>query len=146
MSLPRPKLLSHEISSGDRLYSIMYHPHNFDQSRKYPVVLNIYGGPDFQLVTNTFKVSWILNKVEKILKGSLDSIQSPSPSVKIQIMGGKVCLRCKGKTLLVVVNKLLRTKSLLTTPSKFSLIWFEFSLKVKVIGSNPGYLLKSSLL
>ena len=61
MSLPRPKLLSHEISSGDRLYSIMYHPHNFDQSRKYPVVLNIYGGPDFQLVTNTFKVSWILN-------------------------------------------------------------------------------------
>jgi hypothetical protein len=38
--------------------------------------------------------------VEKILKGSLDSIPSPSPSVKIQIMGGKVCLRCKGKTLL----------------------------------------------
>ena len=26
-------------------------------------------------------------KVEKILKGSLDSILSPSPSVKIQIMG-----------------------------------------------------------
>ena len=47
------------------------------------------------------------SKVEKILKGSLDSIPSPSPSVKIQIMGGKVCLRCKGKTLLGVVNKLL---------------------------------------
>ena len=30
-------------------------------------------------------------KVEKILKGSLDSIPSPSPSVKIQIMDGKVC-------------------------------------------------------
>ena len=39
-----------------------------------------------------------VSKVEKILKGSLDSIPSPSPSVKIQIMGGKVCLRCKGKT------------------------------------------------
>ena len=50
-------------------------------------------------------------KVENILKGSLDSIPSPSPSVKIQIMGGKVCLRCKGKTLLVVVNKLLKEKS-----------------------------------
>ena len=37
------------------------------------------------------------SKVEKMLKGSLDSIPSPSPSVKIQIMGGKVCLRCKGK-------------------------------------------------
>ena len=34
------------------------------------------------------KVS-IFNKVEKVLKGSLDSIQSPSPSVKIQIMGRK---------------------------------------------------------
>ena len=56
-------------------------------------------------------------KVENILKGSLDSIRSPSNSVKIQIMGGKVCLRCKGKTLLGVVNKLLETKSLLTSPS-----------------------------
>ena len=35
-------------------------------------------------------------KVEKILKGSLDSISSPSLSVKIQIIGGKVCLKCKG--------------------------------------------------
>ena len=43
-------------------------------------------------------------KVEKILKGSLDLIPSPSPSVKIQIMGEKVCLRCKGKTLLDVVK------------------------------------------
>ena len=39
-------------------------------------------------------------KVKKILEGSLDSIPSPSPSVKIQIMGGKVCSRWKGKTLL----------------------------------------------
>ena len=54
-------------------------------------------------------------KVEKILKGSLDSV--PPPSVKIQIMGGKFCLRCKSKTLLDVVNKLLKTKSLLTSPS-----------------------------
>ena len=30
-----------------------------------------------------------VDKVENILKGSLDSIQSPSPSVKIQIMAGK---------------------------------------------------------
>ena len=56
-------------------------------------------------------------KVEKILKGSLDSIPSPLPLVKIQIMGGKICFRCKGKTLLCVVNKLLKTKSLLTSPS-----------------------------
>ena len=53
-------------------------------------------------------------KVEIFLKGSLDLIPSPSPWVKIQIMGGKVCLMCKDKTLLGIVNKLLRRKSLLT--------------------------------
>jgi len=31
-------------------------------------------------------------KVENILKGSQDSIPSPSPSVEIQIMGGKSLL------------------------------------------------------
>ena len=40
------------------------------------------------------------------MKGSLDPISSPSSSVKIQIMSGKVCLRRKGKTLLGIVNKL----------------------------------------
>ena len=39
----------------------------------------------------------IFDKVEKILEGSLDLILPPSPSVKILIMVGKVCLRCKSK-------------------------------------------------
>ena len=43
-----------------------------------------------------FKVPNIC-KAGKNLKGRLDLILSPSLSVKIQIMGGKVCLRCKGK-------------------------------------------------
>ena len=49
-----------------------------------------------------------VGKVEKILKGSLDSI--PSPSVKIQIMGGgwRFFLRCKGKTLLGVLPYYLK--------------------------------------
>ena len=64
-------------------------------------------------------------KVEKIFKGSLDSIPSPSPSVKIQIMGGKVCLRCKGKTLLGDVNKLFVFKSLLITPSNVLLLHLQ---------------------
>ena len=69
-------------------------------------------------------------KVEKILTGSLDSIPSPSPSVKIQIMGGKVCLRFKGKTLLSIVNKLLKTKSLLTSPNNvLPYLKFGFSEK-----------------
>ena len=44
-------------------------------------------------------------KVENFLKGSLDLILSPSSSVKIQIMGRKFCLRCKGKTFLGIVKK-----------------------------------------
>ena len=36
-------------------------------------------------------------QIEKISKGSLNLIPSPSPLVKIQIKGGKVCLGCKGK-------------------------------------------------
>ena len=74
----------------------------------------------------------LLSKVNFFLNGSLDLI--PSPSVKILIMGGKVCLRCKGKTFLGVVKKFLNTKL------------FEFSLKLKVMGSNLGYFLKYFLL
>ena len=40
-----------------------------------------------------------MNEVEKILKGNLDLIPSPLPLVKIQIMDGKVSLRCKAKSL-----------------------------------------------
>ena len=58
--------------------------------------------------TSTAPKLYIRIKVEKILKDCLNSIPSPSPSVKIQSMGGKVCLRCKGKTLLGVDNKLLQ--------------------------------------
>ena len=49
-------------------------------------------------------------KVEKILKGSRDLIQSPSLSVKIQIMGGKVCLNCKGKLMFVFKSLITLSK------------------------------------
>ena len=48
----------------------------------------------------------ISNEAEKILKGSLKTFSPSSPSLKIQIMDGNVCLRCEGKTLLGDVNKL----------------------------------------
>ena len=61
---------------------------------------------------------------------------------------------CKGKTLLGVVNKLLFSKVCwqhpaifcLYTSNKLSCPFFELSLKMKVVGLNPGYLLKSFLL
>ena len=64
-------------------------------------------------------------KVDKILKGSLDLYPSQSPSVKIQIMGGKVCLRRKGTMLLGIINKLLKTKKLLTSPSNVLPYYFK---------------------
>ena len=42
---------------------------------------------DLALMFECYVVLMTVHKVEKILKGSLDSI--PSPSEKIQIMGGK---------------------------------------------------------
>ena len=63
----------------------------------------------------------IITEVEKILKGSLDLIPSPSPLVTIQIMGGKFGLMCEGKTLLGLVNNLLKTKSLMKSPSNVSI-------------------------
>ena len=57
-------------------------------------------------------------KVKKNSEDRPDLIPSTSPSVKIQIMCGKVCLRHKGKTLLGFVNKLFVFKSLLTTPQQ----------------------------
>ena len=50
---------------------------------------------------------YVAFEVNKIQEDSLDSIPSPSSSVKIQIKGGKVGLKCKGKTLLGAVNKIL---------------------------------------
>ena len=66
-------------------------------------------GYDIVNFIKCLKSDWT-DKVEKILKGSLVLIPSPSPPVNIQIMCWKVCLRCKGKTVLVIVNNLLKRK------------------------------------
>ena len=78
-----------------------------------PVAIKTWWRQDY-VVGEIYPADWNRVKVEKILKGSLDSI--PSPSVKNQIIGRKVCFRCKGKTLLGIVNKLMKTKSLLISP------------------------------
>lgn len=56
-----PELYTHEIASGNVLYAMVFKPHNFEPGKKYPTVLNIYGGPDVQLVSNTFKVCLLLS-------------------------------------------------------------------------------------
>ena len=59
----------------------------------------------FYQINETILCIFIDLRDKLILKGSLDLIPSPSPSEKNQIMGRKVWLRHKGKTLLVVVWK-----------------------------------------
>ena len=85
--------------------------------------------------------------MEKILKSSLDLIPSPSPSMKIQDMGRKICLRCKGKRLLTKQKVCWHHPAMfcLIKSSKLSRQLFEFSLKMKVMGLNSVYLLKSFL-
>lgn len=53
--LHSPELYTHKILSGDIIFSMVFRPHNFQEGKKYPTVLNIYGGPEVQLVSNTFK-------------------------------------------------------------------------------------------
>ena len=86
-----------------------------------------------------------LVKVEKILKRSLDLIPSPPPSVKIQIIGGKVCLKRHCQQTLENKKFVDNTQKCFafTRQVNFPAHNLKFSLKIKVMGSNPGYLLKS---
>ncbi len=46
------ELFSFKIPEGDSLNGFMIKPPNFDPVKKYPVVINVYGGPRSQRVTN----------------------------------------------------------------------------------------------
>ena len=87
-------------------------------------------------------------KVEKVLKGSLDSIITFTfRELKIQIMGGKVCLRCKVKTLLGDVNKLFFIKSLMIMPSNILLLHLKqiFPSIIWIFTEGEGNEIKSRL-
>ena len=79
---------------------------------------------------NSIRLWCFTGKEEKILKGSLYLIPSPSMS--------REHLNFFGKTLLGVINKLKFVDN--TQPC------FAFTHKLKVIRLNPGYLLKSFLI
>ncbi len=46
----------HEFDApdGTKLYGRLLKPANFDPAKKYPVIVNVYGGPSIQLVRNTW--------------------------------------------------------------------------------------------
>lgn len=50
------KLFTIKNENGDELYCKIVTPQPFDSTKKYPVVVYVYGGPNVQLVTNTWPV------------------------------------------------------------------------------------------
>lgn len=50
-----PELFSHTISSGHMVFGLVFKPARLEPQHRYPTVLTIYGGPEVQLVTNSFK-------------------------------------------------------------------------------------------
>lgn len=49
-----PKLLTLKANDGTELYGRIITPTNFDSTKKYPVIVYVYGGPHSQLVTNSW--------------------------------------------------------------------------------------------
>lgn len=50
-----PAIYTPRLASGDQAYAMVFRPHNYMPGLRYPVVLNVYGGPEVQTVNNTFK-------------------------------------------------------------------------------------------
>ncbi len=50
-----PQIGTIKAEDGQEMYYSLLLPPDFDKSRKYPVILEVYGGPGVQLVTNSWK-------------------------------------------------------------------------------------------
>ncbi|MFI5218488.1 MAG: DPP IV N-terminal domain-containing protein [Bacteroidia bacterium] len=53
-SLGSMSVFTLKSSAGDDLYCRMFKPINFDSTKKYPVIVYVYGGPGVQLINNTW--------------------------------------------------------------------------------------------
>jgi dipeptidyl-peptidase 9 len=51
-----PDIYCYQTEYGEDLYAMVYKPFDFDPKKKYPTILNVYGGPEVQLVYNSFRV------------------------------------------------------------------------------------------
>ena len=54
MKLPKPELFAFRADDGQILYGVLHRPSNFKRSKKYPLVIDVYGGPLSQSVRNRF--------------------------------------------------------------------------------------------
>lgn len=54
VQLGQTEMLTIKAVEGTKLYARMIKPHDFDSTKKYPVLVYVYGGPHAQLVTNSY--------------------------------------------------------------------------------------------
>ena len=67
-ALSRPEFLTVAADDGTKLYGMMIKPAHFDASRKYPVLIDVYGGPQVQNVRNDWSGNnflWLEMMAEK---------------------------------------------------------------------------------
>jgi dipeptidyl-peptidase-4 len=57
-TLPRHEFFSFKTSEGIDLNGYMLKPSNFDATKKYPVVMTQYSGPNSQEVLNSWSIDW----------------------------------------------------------------------------------------
>ena len=52
----------------------LYLPHNFDERKKYPLLINVYGGPNSQQINDRFKLDWgtYLTTSADVIYGTID--------------------------------------------------------------------------
>lgn len=54
--LPKPELFTYQLkNSGELIYGVIFKPEFMENGVKYPCLLDIYGGPEVQIVSNSFK-------------------------------------------------------------------------------------------
>lgn len=59
---PTPQLFEYKLKSGELMYGFVFKPDFMESGVKYPTLLEIYGGPEVQYVTKSFKgMSFILS-------------------------------------------------------------------------------------
>jgi dipeptidyl-peptidase-4 len=52
--VPVPEYFVYENSNGDSLHAYFLKPVDFDSTKKYPVLMYVYGGPGFQVLKNEY--------------------------------------------------------------------------------------------
>lgn len=55
--LQKPEYFEFKADDGSTLPGLVYKPTNFDPEKSYPILLPLYGGPETQDVTNTYKTA-----------------------------------------------------------------------------------------